>query len=508
LTTGAAIWTEPTAHSEIWFGATRMRLEGGSQLDMLAVDDTRTRLQLDQGRLDVRRFALETNDPYEIVTPRGTVQLTQQGDYYVEAGSMQDPTRLGVRTGLAQVQTPNGEILEVQPGQVAELLGDPYSPQLRVVSSAPPTPPVYWAIRDRQVVYQPPQYLSVAVTGYEDLAPYGSWIHDGTYGKVWLPRAVPAGWAPYRTGHWVHQRPWGWTWVDDQPWGFAPYHYGRWANIGGRWVWVPPQRDVRPVYAPALVAFVGGVELTAALSTGSVAPVGWFPLGPREIYVPAYKVSYDYYSRLNLSARAQDEILRERWERIQRHEAFEAGERAALMNQRFATVVPAVAFVHSEPVMRAALRAAPEKLATVPVARVAAPPAATVPMTAAAQGRTPAAAAKAENMPGARTAIAGMPTLEKPAAAERAAARPAPGPKLAATEPAHSSERPAKPPLPPLAPRAGAEPPVVKGPVVAVQVQHVNPGPPARQVVPESRETRPADKPGSEPEKSETKEKR
>ena len=44
--------------------------------------------------------------------------------------------------------------------------------------------------------------------------------------------------------------------IDEQPWGFAPYHYGRWAHAGNRWVWVPPQRDVRPVYAPALVAFV------------------------------------------------------------------------------------------------------------------------------------------------------------------------------------------------------------------------------------------------------------
>ena len=24
--------------------------------------------------------------------------------------------------------------------------------------------------------------------------------------------------------------PWGWTWVDDAPWGFAPFHYGRWVN--------------------------------------------------------------------------------------------------------------------------------------------------------------------------------------------------------------------------------------------------------------------------------------
>ena len=30
------------------------------------------------------------------------------------------------------------------------------------------------------------------------------------------------------TASWVWLRPWGWTWVDDAPWGFAPFHYGRW----------------------------------------------------------------------------------------------------------------------------------------------------------------------------------------------------------------------------------------------------------------------------------------
>ena len=55
---------------------------------------------------------------------------------------------------------------------------------------------------------------------------------------VWYPNVYP-GWAPYREGHWAWVEPWGWTWVDDAPWGFAPFHYGRWVNVGGRWGWVP-----------------------------------------------------------------------------------------------------------------------------------------------------------------------------------------------------------------------------------------------------------------------------
>src|SRR5215217_2076705 len=377
LTTGDGIWTEPNARSEISLAGTRIRMEGATQLDMLALDDTQTRLQLAQGRIDVKTFAMDANQPYEIVTPRGTVKLLQQGDYYVEAGSTEDPTRLGVRSGAAQIQALDGQVLAVRANEVAEVTGDGASLQLRTIKTAPPAPPAYWASRDRQVVYDAPQYLSAGVTGYEDLNGYGDWINDGGYGRVWVPRAVPSGWAPYRTGHWSYVQPWGWTWIDEQPWGFAPYHYGRWANRNNRWVWVPPQRDVRPVYAPALVAFVGGTELAVSLGNQNAAPVGWFPLGPREVYVPSYTADREYFRRLNRSARVEDRILEDRWQRAQRREAFAANREQAMMNQRFATVVPTSTFVRSQPVMRSALQVQPQAIAAAPVAPVAAPPAPT-----------------------------------------------------------------------------------------------------------------------------------
>src|SRR5207248_11467635 len=57
---------------------------------------------------------------------------------------------------------------------------------------------------------------------------------------------------------------------------------------------IPGPREVRPVYAPALVAFVGG----GMVAGGTVA---WFPLGPREVYVPSYRVSRGYVNRVNVS---------------------------------------------------------------------------------------------------------------------------------------------------------------------------------------------------------------
>src|SRR5439155_9215033 len=203
LTSGDALWTEPNARSEVSIAGTRVRMDQGTQLDMLAIDDSQTRIQLDQGRLDIKTFTYDNHQPYEILTPRGTITLQQQGDYYVEAGSTQDPTRLGVRAGAAQIQAPNGQTLAVRAGEVGEVFDDNGSPHLRTIPSAPPPMPSYWAERDRIVAYdQPPQYVTAGMTGYEDLNYYGSWSNDPDYGYVWAPRAVVAGWEPYRTGHW------------------------------------------------------------------------------------------------------------------------------------------------------------------------------------------------------------------------------------------------------------------------------------------------------------------
>jgi hypothetical protein len=486
LTSGDGIWTEPNARSEISLAGTRIRMEGATQLDMLALDDTQTRLQLGQGRIDVKSSAMDARQPYEIVTPRGTVKLLQQGDYYVEAGSTEDPTRLGVRSGAAQIQALNGQVLAVRPNEVAEVTGDGSNMQLRTIRTAPPAPPANWASRDRQVVYDAPQYLSAGVTGYEDLNGYGDWINDGGYGRVWVPRSVPSGWAPYRTGHWSYVQPWGWTWIDEQPWGFAPYHYGRWANRNNRWVWVPPQRDVRPVYAPALVAFVGGTELAVTLGNQSAGPVGWFPLGPREVYVPSYTTNRDYYQRLNRAARVEDRILEDRWQRAQRREAFAANREQTMMNQRFATVVPTSAFVRSQPVMRSALQVQPQAIAAAPVAPVAAPPAPTASIASATAAPQPKAAtapapqqqaAPADaNVPVAKTAIANMPTLAKPTVTERSVA---PGPKLVAAQPSITTNDKARLATPALAPRQGAAPPELKGAITSAPAQ------PARQAAPQ-----------------------
>ena len=155
------------------------------------------------------------------------------------------------------------------------------------------------------------RYVSDDVIGYEDLDDYGGWRPVPEYGTVWFPHVTVVNWAPYRYGHWAWISPWGWTWVDDAPWGFAPFHYGRWVSVRGAWGWVPCPPPVvavayvRPVYAPALVAWVGGPHFGVGVAVGGAAGVGvnvgWFPLGPREVYVPSYHVSRVYVNNVNIS---------------------------------------------------------------------------------------------------------------------------------------------------------------------------------------------------------------
>ncbi len=136
------------------------------------------------------------------------------------------------------------------------------------------------------------------MTGYEELDFHGEWIPDANYGNVWVPRVVPTGWAPYRDGQWRWVRPWGWTWVDHAPWGYAPFHYGRWVTIGNRWCWWPGGHHVRPVWAPALVGFVGGSNLSVSVGFGGPV-VGWYPLAPWHHYRPHYRHNPRYVTVIN-----------------------------------------------------------------------------------------------------------------------------------------------------------------------------------------------------------------
>jgi hypothetical protein len=141
------------------------------------------------------------------------------------------------------------------------------------------------------------------MSGYSDLDRYGSWRTDPEYGALWAPTMVAPGWTPYSDGSWVWMDPWGWTWVDNAPWGYAPFHYGRWVVVHNRWCWTPGHREQRPVWAPALVGWVGGGGWNAGFNVNNrhqaLPARGWYPLSPHERFVPGYHLRDEHLRRLN-----------------------------------------------------------------------------------------------------------------------------------------------------------------------------------------------------------------
>jgi hypothetical protein len=274
------------------------------------------------------------------------------------------------------------------------------------------------------------RYMSDYAIGYDDLDDNGGWRPVPGYGMVWFPHSAAGGWAPYHYGHWAYIAPWGYTWVDDAPWGFAPFHYGRWINAGGGWGWVPcPPRPVvagpvyiQPVYAPALVAWIGGPHFGIGIAVGGVG-VGWFPLGPREVYVPSYPVSRNYVNNVNVSnTTVNTTVVNNYYTNVIVNKTVNVTN-VTYVNQRVPGAVVATtqqAFSSGQPVAHNVVHVNASEVASAPVNAMT-PPA--VPQRAAVLGGRPAANVKPPAAVQARAVVAKTapppppPTFEKRQAA-------------------------------------------------------------------------------------------
>jgi hypothetical protein len=313
LTSGDRVYADNNSFGELQTAGLAVRLGNGADVTLSSLTDNIAQFGLAQGSIRVRTRSLSSFNgqpaTVEVDTPNGAILVDQPGDIRVDSYPQDDTTVVTVSSGAVEV---TGQNLDQQlgPNQSMRLAGSNpvYAEQVEVL------PPDGLDQFDQQREYRRErasayQYVSPDMIGAADLDDYGDWQpanqDNQGYGAVWYPRSVPAGWTPYSNGHWAWVAPWGWTWVEAEPWGFAPFHYGRWASFGGRWGWVPgppPSAfggEVRPIYSPALVAFVGGGGAGISAVIGAVA--AWFPLGPREVYQPWYHASPAYCNRVNVT---------------------------------------------------------------------------------------------------------------------------------------------------------------------------------------------------------------
>ncbi len=560
IVSGNDLWTEPQSGARVEFAASAVTLAASTEFDVDRLQPSGLAATQPQGEVFLQLRRLARGETETIQTPRGTVTIAANGLYEIAAGDTQTPTSVTVIEGTAQVGAETVS-LQVAAGQTASVTGAGSADAPLQGSVGPAARDAFLdamlsAIAPRKVARRSEAPAAVAtMPGAEDLAASGSWQPSPQYGTVWYPQVAPD-WVPYRDGHWAYVTPWGWTWVDDEPWGYAPFHYGRWVQTGERWGWAPAyvgqggvgngggysdQGYEEPVYAPALVTFLDvGVGVATGLAIGSALHrdrghdrTGWAPLGWDQPYRPWYRGSDRYVRDINRTSVSNvNNITNVRNENVIVNN----------FNRRGVTVAPTAAVVGSQPIGPRAQSVSNQQAATLrpaarpdfrPVAatagvtsalarRLGVTPATAVARPAPGPAPNPARIERAANLraPGATPPAPGAPP-RLPAATPNAAGLPAlrgagtpvgaVGPQPPQVCPAEARPAAARPPAPgpAILPRAagGAVPsvaglaagqptalPVLRGPAPSPAA-----GPAARPASPGAGRARPGQLPGAQP---------
>ena len=303
ITAGDNLYVSEGGRAELDIGAVQVWLAGGTNAYFERFDDQSVVARISQGAMAVRIRAWEQQDSMRVITQSDNqtaeISFLQPGFYIVSAASSYAPATVTVRGGQAEARV-NGAPVIVNRGNSLVIDSNGARFDRYAARSGNGGFEAWATARDRRY----DRYASSNgggidqwMVGARELDQYGNWDNDYEYGRIWYPTTVVAGWAPYRYGRWSWVQPWGWTWVDDAPWGFAPSHYGRWVRVGSRWAWSPGSYVGRPVYAPALVTFFGGDGWSVNASIGPT--YSWVPLGWNEPFVPWYSYSPNYWRQVN-----------------------------------------------------------------------------------------------------------------------------------------------------------------------------------------------------------------
>ena len=260
-----------------------VRAWGDTQLGLVNHEPDFLQIKVTSGHVSLDLRSIDAGRTVELDTPHAAFTIERPGYYRVDV-TQNASSFTARRAGQATMTPAGGQAVAIAASEEVVLEGAP-TPTVR--SYVAPELDAWdrwnYARTDDLLDAISSRYVSAGVYGVDDLDHYGDWRVVPSYGAVWVPQAVPTGWAPYSTGRWVLDPYYGWTWVDTAPWGWAPYHHGRWVFVDGFWAWAPGPVIVRPVYAPALVAFFGGASVRVAIGGPGVS---WVALGWGEPLVP------------------------------------------------------------------------------------------------------------------------------------------------------------------------------------------------------------------------------
>jgi hypothetical protein len=469
LSTGDRVITDRSGRATLQFGSTTVRVGADSDIVVTQLDDQKIRLHFEHGQLALRvraddilgELSVETDEGAWVPHHRGQYRFDRvahqvlaaqawSGDMLLEAPDSSLPVAAPQRAEVWRAGAQQATHYRLVPA-LKDAFGDAVLAQDK--------------IDDTQAAASASAQVPPEMTGAADLARFGTWSVAPTGLRAWTPAKLPVGWQPFQQGAWTWISPWGWTWIDDQPWGFAPFHYGRWLVLGGHWAWTPGQwGSTRPVYAPATVGWFGGPSLVV----GDVPAVGWVALAPDEPVYPGHAVSTRYWLALNNASVAPSArpavVIKGRARLVPTGPARHANRRVpgALAIVAASALLPHVP-VAAMPGLRGAELRKPAFEDRVDKATAMAPPAAPV-------GHPPLSAA--------------APVIQVPSAAGQASA---PGPALRAVAPAQAGARgtgpdvfkPVAPIAPALLPVARPIAPIAPTAPVAAMKPITAPSPPA-----------------------------
>ncbi len=357
ITSGDRLVTDDGGRAELEIGSLAVRFGSSTDLTVTSLTDGLLQLGAPAGTLRLSVYRMNPGDTIEVDTPNGAVSMLANGNYRIATNAAGTQTTVTVESGRVEITGPSTTQFLERNHTVRLTAGGNGDVQISSVSRPGPDGFDSWSSYRDGVLTNPGSaseaYVNPDIPGTRDLDGAGRWETDVTVGgPIWYPTAVVVGWVPYRYGHWAWVEPWGWVWIADEPWGFAPFHYGRWAFVHSRWGWMPGPRMGRPYYSPALVAFADGGGFGIGIGFSA-----WFPLGPRDPYLPWYHHGDRYLRNVNgANVRGVGDI--NVFVHVRDIDHFPYAHRTVAM-----TVVPTKAFSAGRPIAHEVVKIDREKLA-------------------------------------------------------------------------------------------------------------------------------------------------